>query len=628
VLVALLIVIASGCQSATQSAPEAKKTIVIGLNPSERSENVQRNADILADLITRRTGMATKIHVAQDYSGLVEALRSRTIDFAFFAPVSYVFAERYADARVLLKAERNGKPYYYGCIVVNADSNYRTIADLKGKNIAWVDPTSASGHIFPRAALVERGIDPQTFFNRQTFAGGHDAVLLAVINGTITAGATYCNDTLGENGSWTQLGDGAFSNKIRPILFSDPIPGDNLATTQYMLDNYPEIVTALTTAVQGLTDTEDGKALMQQMYHVDAMVPATSADYDPVRRAAALLNLDISGKIGADDTSASAGQREKDARRDRNTTLSWIALAIGAVLIVATLTMQTLRKHQQKQRISISTPSSPSPHSIPGSGPGSSQFALRNLTVAFQDEKGASFTALDRVNLNIQSGEFVAVIGLSGAGKSTLLRTLNRMNTPSSGTLYFEGNDITHVQGRELIEVRKRIGFIFQQFNLVRNISVLRNALTGTLSRVSALRGMLGLFPRAEIELAERYLHEVGLGDKIHSRSSTLSGGQQQRVAIARALAQKPHVILADEPMASLDPKLSTVILQLLRRFNREEGITVVVNLHVLELATRYADRIIALRKGRIVFDGPPDTLTPDQIESIYHTDTNELHQL
>lgn len=619
-LLAAIMLLLSGC-----STEKPKGEIVIGLNPSERSENVQRNADVLARLISERTGMPVKIFVAQDYSGLVEALRGRTVDFAFFAPVSYVFAERIADARVLLKAERKGRPYYFGCIVVNADSAYRTLADLKGRDIAWVDPTSASGYIFPKAALIGAGIDPDAHFRRQTFAGGHDAVLLSVINGTIAAGATYANDSAGSSGSWTQLGEGKFEGKIRPIFFSSPIPGDNIATSQYMLDTHPEIVERVKNAVQGLTDTEAGKKLMQQMYHVDAMIPATSADYDPVRAAADLLNLDITGKVSspAAGTDSVSRARAESRRRsmERNETISTIALWIGLAAGIGVLAAQTIRQRRKRRPRLPATIGSPSP--IPAAG--DAQYIIRNLAVTYIDTEGREFTALRDVSLDIRRGEFIAVIGLSGAGKSTFLRSLNRMNEPSAGTIIFEGKDVTHIAGKELTELRRRIGFIFQQFNLVRNLSVVKNVLSGRLSHISWLDSMLGRFPQRDREIALRYITEVGLADKVRSRADRLSGGQQQRVAIARALAQEPSVILADEPMASLDPKLSEVILGLLRRFNREEGITVVVNLHVLELARAYADRIIAFREGNLVFDGAPEELTPEIVEGIYSRESSHM---
>lgn len=274
------------------------------------------------------------------------------------------------------------------------------------------------------------------------------------------------------------------------------------------------------------------------------------------------------------------------------------------------------------------SPAMAGPQAATAAGNSEAQFILRNISVIYHDAGGEKFTALRNINLDIAGGEFIAVIGLSGAGKSTLLRALNRTNEPSSGTILFEGKDVTHVQGKELMELRRQIGFIFQQFNLVRNISVLKNVLAGRLSYISWLDSMLGRFPKKDQEIALRYLKEVGLGDKVQSRADRLSGGQQQRVAIARALAQRPKVILADEPMASLDPKLSGVILGLLRRFNQEENITIIVNLHVLELAKTYADRIIALQQGEIVFDGPPDNLTPEIIESIYRTDAEMMEGL
>ena len=220
IFILLLGVIPFGCTGEFEAPASEKTEIVIGLNPSERSEETQRNADLLAGLIAKKINMPVRMFVAQDYSGLVEALRGRTVDFAFLAPVSYVHAERIADAVVLLKAERYGSPFYFGCIVVNADSPYRTIEDLRGKRIAWVDPSSASGHLFPKAGLIEAGYDPDSLFSKQVFAGGHDAVLLSVLNGTIEAGATYANDTSGISGSWTQLEKGELRARIRP---ADPI---------------------------------------------------------------------------------------------------------------------------------------------------------------------------------------------------------------------------------------------------------------------------------------------------------------------------------------------------------------------------------------------------------------------
>ncbi|GGR12222.1 phosphonate ABC transporter ATP-binding protein [Deinococcus ruber] len=238
---------------------------------------------------------------------------------------------------------------------------------------------------------------------------------------------------------------------------------------------------------------------------------------------------------------------------------------------------------------------------------------VNNLTKIYSN----GTRGLDDVNVNIQDGEFICVIGLSGAGKSTFLRCLNRLNDATSGQILIDGDDIAFAQGAKLRTLRRRIGFIFQQFNLSTRLSALENVLAGRLGYHNRFVGALGLFPQADIDLAKGALERVGLADKFNVRVDQLSGGQQQRVAIARALAQQPKLILADEPMASLDPKLSGVIMGLLKSFNKD-GISVVVNIHVLELATAYADRILGFNKGRLVFDGPPSALTESEIERIY----------
>lgn len=236
--------------------------------------------------------------------------------------------------------------------------------------------------------------------------------------------------------------------------------------------------------------------------------------------------------------------------------------------------------------------------------------------------------ALKDINVTINKGEYVSIIGLSGAGKSTFLRCINRMNTISQGKMIFKGQDITNLEGNKLRDIRKKVGFIFQQFNLVKNISVLKNVLVGRIAYNPLWRNLLGMYTQSDIEHAVAYLQEVGLKEKLHVRADSLSGGQQQRVAIARAVVQEPDVILADEPMASLDPKLSGVILGLLKKFNEEKEITVLLNVHVLEYATQYSTRILGFNKGQLVFDGKPSELTKDAVEHIYKQDKVDLDSL
>jgi phosphonate transport system ATP-binding protein len=225
---------------------------------------------------------------------------------------------------------------------------------------------------------------------------------------------------------------------------------------------------------------------------------------------------------------------------------------------------------------------------------------------------------LDRVDLSVRPGEFVVILGKSGAGKTTLLRAMNRLVEPTAGTVRVAGNMVTGASPADLRATRRRIGMIFQQFNLVRRTSVLENVLAGRLGYVTPLPSLFGHFPAADRTRAHECLAQVGLADFGARRADTLSGGEQQRVAIARALAQSPAVILADEPTASLDPQLTASIMDLLRRINTEQGITLVVSQHQLETALAYASRIVGLRSGRVMFDGSPAAVTPAVVRDIY----------
>jgi len=230
--------------------------------------------------------------------------------------------------------------------------------------------------------------------------------------------------------------------------------------------------------------------------------------------------------------------------------------------------------------------------------------------------------AIHDISLEVCKDDFIVIIGSSGAGKSTFLRCLNRLLTPSCGEIRLDGDDITLATGRELRSVRRRVGMIFQQFNLVRRLTVLENVLVGRLRFCASLFAYTGSlfrhFSEAERELAFSLLKQMGIEQLAYQRADSLSGGQQQRVAIARTLAQDPELFLADEPIASLDPKSSEVIMGLLRRIHDERGLPVVVNLHHIDFAKRYAKRVIGIAGGCVVFDGSVDELTDEIIEAIY----------
>ncbi|WP_145141650.1 phosphonate ABC transporter ATP-binding protein [Paenibacillus sp. Y412MC10] len=222
------------------------------------------------------------------------------------------------------------------------------------------------------------------------------------------------------------------------------------------------------------------------------------------------------------------------------------------------------------------------------------------------------------INLTIKEGELVVIVGLSGAGKSTFLRSINRLNEISSGEIRVGGQSVTRAAGRQLRLIRRDIGMVFQNFNLIKRQNVLSNVLSGRVGYHSTLRTMLGWFPKPDVAIALEALNRVNIREKAYIRADQLSGGQQQRVSIARALAQEARVILADEPVASLDPLTTRQVMDDLKRINREMNITTVINLHFIDLAREYATRIIGLRAGEVVFDGTPEEATDEALAEIY----------
>lgn len=232
--------------------------------------------------------------------------------------------------------------------------------------------------------------------------------------------------------------------------------------------------------------------------------------------------------------------------------------------------------------------------------------------------------ALKDVSFEVRDGEFLVVIGLSGSGKSTLLRCINRLIEPTSGKIFWDDTDITAASPAELLHIRRNIGMVFQQFNLVRRSSVLTNVMNGRLGYANPWLSLLGIWSPADKQRAVKALERVGIADKAMSRADALSGGQQQRVGIARALMQEPRIILADEPVASLDPVLSHSILQYLEQLNKD-GMTVICSLHFLDLVHRYATRVIALKDGANVFEGLPSAIDRAKFKDVYGEEAQEV---
>ena len=242
---------------------------------------------------------------------------------------------------------------------------------------------------------------------------------------------------------------------------------------------------------------------------------------------------------------------------------------------------------------------------------------VKNLTKVYDD----GTVALRNVSFTVEDGQFLVVIGLSGSGKSTLLRCINRLVEPTEGTVLWDGVDVTEADARRLRDVRRKIGMVFQHFNLVKRSTVMTNVLAGRLGYVNRWASLLHRFPAKDRAMAREAVERVGLTEQTNKLASELSGGQQQRVGIARALMQQPSVILADEPVASLDPVLAHSILGYLERLNSEEGITIVCSLHYLDLVQRYATKVIGLRDGELVYTG-----TRDQIRAMTDQEFKEIY--
>lgn len=244
---------------------------------------------------------------------------------------------------------------------------------------------------------------------------------------------------------------------------------------------------------------------------------------------------------------------------------------------------------------------------------------IKNLCKEYED----GTIALRNVNLTINQGDFIMLLGLSGAGKSTLLYCINQLHKPTSGEIYFNGKKI--YDSESIKYVRKNTGMIFQLFNIVKRLNVLQNVLCGRLAHNNVLSSCLKLFPQSDIEMATNCIERVGLINKINNRADQLSGGEQQRVGIARALVQQPKLFLADEPVASLDPNSAKQVLNILQEINETDKITMVVGIHNVHLAKKYAKRIVGIRDGQIVFDQDAKFVTDEEIYSIYGGDSNDI---
>jgi phosphonate transport system substrate-binding protein len=255
----------------------------VGFVPAEDAQQVMQNAQPIVEILRKQLGMEIQPFVATDYTGVVEALRVNKLDIAFLTPASYVLAKTEANVRVLLKSERNGVPYYYAAIITRADSGINALEDFRGKTFAFGDSLSTTGNVFPRKMFKERGIDPVRDFKQVLFSGGHDATVLAVLNGKVDGGATYANSPDSKDTAWMRYLKNAEDVKtIRAIAFSDPIPADNLVLGANVGD---ALAKKIETTFIDLSRDPSGKRMLRELYQIDGFVPATDQDYDSVRRA-------------------------------------------------------------------------------------------------------------------------------------------------------------------------------------------------------------------------------------------------------------------------------------------------------------------------------------------------------
>ncbi|MBC7472765.1 MAG: phosphate/phosphite/phosphonate ABC transporter substrate-binding protein [Candidatus Sericytochromatia bacterium] len=284
--VTLLSVLISSCSKDN----EKQKVLRFGMIPFESADKLIEKATPLMDAIGKGIGMEVKLSVAADYTGVIEALRGKKLDAAFLTPASYILAKQEANARVILKSQRNGNPYYYGAIITRSDSGIKTLQDLKGKSFAFGDPISTSGHVFPRKLLLENKINPDRDFSHLIYSGAHDATVLAIMNKKVDAGATYSDDSTGSKGSWTRYLKPEEIKDIRVLAVTDPIPSDNICVSQ---DMDPKLAEKLAQVIIDFGKTKEGSELMQKIYKFTGYIRATDADYDPVRKSFEIAGIKL-----------------------------------------------------------------------------------------------------------------------------------------------------------------------------------------------------------------------------------------------------------------------------------------------------------------------------------------------
>jgi len=286
----IIAVLAISALLLSANAQELMK-VRVGFNPTQNSDQLTEAAQAIADYLEESFAgqIEVEVFLPTEYRGLIEAMRSGNLDFAFFPPDGFVIAQDEADAQVLLKSVRFGNPFYWSAVIVRKDSGISSIGALEDKTIAWVDPNSAAGYVFPRSEIIVAGIEPDDFFANQTFAGAHDAAVLSVLNGSVDAAATFANDAENKSGAWTQFLDEDEASQLTSIFYSRPIPGDTFSVSKEFAAEYTSLTYQIAAAIANI---KEPSTLLKDLYRIDYMTIAQSSDYDVVRDSREILGLD------------------------------------------------------------------------------------------------------------------------------------------------------------------------------------------------------------------------------------------------------------------------------------------------------------------------------------------------
>jgi phosphonate transport system substrate-binding protein len=290
----LVVLLIFGLGSCNNDTDDKDKPINVGFVPSENMEEVTKNAQPLVDMLSKGIGREVKPFIATDYTGIVEAFRAGKLDIGFLTPAAYVMANNEAGVKVVLKAERHGKAFFYSAIITRKDSGINKIEDFKDKTFSFGDALSTSGHIFPKKLFLDRGIDPKIAFKNVIYSGGHDATVLAVFNKKVDGGATFSNDTSGKDGAWTQFLKPEEAAQIKAIAYSEPIPADNVCISK---DLDPAMADKLVKSFIDISKDPAGQKLIQKLYRIDGFVPASDSDYESVKKAFKVAGIDLKKEL-------------------------------------------------------------------------------------------------------------------------------------------------------------------------------------------------------------------------------------------------------------------------------------------------------------------------------------------